>query len=216
MGKLERAIVWLFVGTACPLLTFVSFWWTAAFLHLNIPAIPLNAVIAAAFIGLGLGLLLDLFFLRRWSEKFYAIDVRLMATLYFALAPVALALFMGLPIGTFTLGIAAGVYIGRREKHARAKKDRADSHLRRTAVLVATSTALIALPIGLLALRDRHILEMLETTFGLEQEIFGGFIGAVTIGILCLILFALQYGCSAKAGRWAFSARRVPVRSQIP
>ena len=84
MSKFESIIVGLFVGVACPLLTFVVFWWSAALLHRHINDFSESIVIASALSGLTLGLLLDLLFLKRWVRMFYMANMWLMIVLYLA------------------------------------------------------------------------------------------------------------------------------------
>ena len=204
MSELESIIIGSVVGITCPLLTFVAFWWTAALLHLYVSIIPLSAVITAALVGLGFGFLLDAIFLRKWVGRFYLVNVWLMAVVYLSLCVVAVAFFMGLPVGTLVLGIFAGAYIGRREHHRQVNSPQVARSLRRVSLLAALVTAAMALPIGILALNEQHIIALLETNFGLDKTIFQGSTGLKLIGFLCFLLFAIQYWCSKGAGYLAF------------
>ena len=205
MSKLETIIVGLFVGIACPLLIFVAFWWSAALLHMRVPDFPLSMVIASALTGLCLGLFLDVFLLRRWVRGFYMANMYLMAILYLGLSIVAVAFFMGLPAGTIALGIAAGVYMGRRERHVHIDGVNAIPTLRKTALIAASVTAMSALPIGILALNEQDVLIMLENLSGFNQASLRGFAGFTLIGLLCIFLFLIQYWFSKKAGLLAFN-----------
>jgi len=205
MSKLESTSIGLFVGIACPFLGFVAFWWTAAFLHLEGFPVPEGMIKAAALTGFGLGCSLDVIFLRRWVENFYTTNLRWMIVVYLGCFVVAFASFMGFPIGTFSLGIAAGVYIGRREHHRRADGVLAATTFRRVAVFAASVTTLAALPIGILALQtEKEILTWIENTFGLNRNSLQGGGGFILIGFLCLLLFVMQYWSTRMAGRLAF------------
>jgi lysylphosphatidylglycerol synthetase-like protein (DUF2156 family) len=205
MSKLESIIIGLVVGIACPWLTFVAFWWTAALLSLQGFPVPEGIIKTAALTGLGLGCLLDVVFLRRWVGKFYSANLWLMATGYLALSVVAVASCMGIPAGTFSLGIAAGVYIGRRERHRQADGARAAAAFRRVALFAASVTTMAALAIGILALQSEwETLRWLENALGLNPNTFQGGGGFILIGFLCSLLFVMQYGCSRKAGGLAF------------
>ncbi|MGA3285393.1 MAG: hypothetical protein ABSD57_13160 [Verrucomicrobiota bacterium] len=208
MNKLESIIVGLFVGMTCPLLTFVFCWWTAAGLYLSGFHLTPGMIIIAALAGLGLGCLLDVIFLRRWVGRFYTANWWLMVMVYLALGVVAVAFCMGIPVGTFSLGIAAGIYIGRREHHRQADGARAAAAFRRVAVFAASVTTAAALLIGILALQsEQEILRWLENTCGLNRNSLQGGGGFILVGFLCVLLFVMQYWCSRMAGRLAFRIR---------
>ena len=205
MSKFEATIIGLFVGIACPFLSFVAFWWTAAWLHLQGFPVPEGVIKAAALTGLGLGCLLDVLFLRRWVKNSYTANLRWMIVVYLGCFVVAFASFMGVPIGTFSLGIAAGVYIGRREHHRQADGVLAATIFHKVAFFAASVTTLAALPIGILALQtEKGTLTWLENTLGLNPNSLQGGGGFILIGFLCLLLFVMQYGCTRLAGRLAF------------
>jgi len=205
MSKLESIVVGLVVGIACPGLTFVAFWWTVAAFHLLVLPLPTGVIVAVALTGLGLGCMLDVLFLRRWVEKFYAENLRWMFVVYLGCFIVAFASFMGFPVGTFLLGIGAGTYVGRREFHRQAAAARAAAAFRRVAVLVASATTAAALAIGILALQsEQETLRWLENIFGLNQNSLRGGGGFVLVGLLGALLFVMQYWCSLKASGFAF------------
>jgi hypothetical protein len=111
---------------------------------------------------------------------------------------------MGIPVGTLSLGIFAGAYMGRRERHHQVDSPRVANTLRRVALFAALVTTATALPIGILALNEQHILSLLEANFGLERTVFYGSTGLMLVGFLCFLLFLIQYWCSKGAGYLAF------------
>jgi len=102
MSKAESTIVGIFLGFACIWLSFVTCWWTAAIVYAIVGGISVNVVIVSALAGLMAGIVLDILFLRRWILGFYAASLWLLAGLYTALCVLAVASFMGLPVGTFS------------------------------------------------------------------------------------------------------------------
>jgi hypothetical protein len=204
MRKTESIVIGLLLGIAIPFLTFVVFWWTTALIHLSIPSIPIEVVIAAAFTGLVVGVVLDLAYLKRWIKGFYTANPRVLATLYLGLCIVAVALFMGLPVGTLILGVGAGIYVGRRRRIALAGNTTSALSIRHTAFFAASVTALAALPIGLLALDDRSVIGLLETRLFFGHVQIGSMTGPALIASLCCILFAIQYGCTLAAGKLSY------------
>ena len=208
MNKLETGLIWLFVGFTCPFLLFVIFWWSAAILHSYCQDFPLKWVIIMSFSGLSTGLILDAFFLRHWVSRFYTINLWLMGLIYLGLSIAAVAFFMGLPVGTIILGTLAGIYMGRRARHAQAFLTKVTQTLRKTSVAAGAVTAMAAFPIGLLALGEKDILEMLHRLLGIQQASIQGWAGFVLVSLLCLLLFLIQYWLSKLAGHMAYNAGR--------
>ena len=204
MSKWESIIVGLVVGIACPWLTFVAFWWTVAAFHLCVFPVPENLIKTAALTGLGLGCLLDVVFLRRWVKNFYTASLRWMIVVYLGFFVVAFASFMGFPVGTFLLGIGAGIYVGRRESHRQADRNQLAVTLRRTAILTSSITSVAALPVGILGLKESHVSALFEVWFGLDRNRLYGTAGFILVGLFCLLLFGAQYWCIRKAGVLAF------------
>jgi hypothetical protein len=204
MSKLESIIVGLVVGIACPWLTFVAFWWTAAFLYLQGFPVPEGMIKTAALTGLGLGCLLDILFLRHWVGKFYTASLRWMIVCYLGCFVVAFAGLMGFPVGTFLLGVGAGIYVGRRESHRQIDRNQLAVALRRTAVLTSSITSVAALPVGILGLKELHVSALFEAWFGLDRNRLYGTAGFILVGLFCLLLFGVQYWCARKAGVLAF------------
>ena len=204
MRKTESIVVGVLLGFAIPSLGFVGFWWTTALIHMSIPGIPVEVVIAGAFTGLVVGLVIDAVYLKRWIKCVYTAKPRVLVMFYLGLCVVAVGLFMGLPVGTLILGVGAGIYAGRRCRFATAGRKASAVSIRKTALFAASVTALAAFPIGLLALRDRSVISLLETRlfFGLVQ--LGSVTGPVLIALLCCTLFAIQYGCTLAAGKLSY------------
>lgn len=212
MSKLESIIIGLVVGIACPWLTFVAFWWTAAAFHLYVFRLPTSMIVTAALSGLALGCLLDVVFLRRWVEKFYTANLRWMIVVYLGFFVLAFASFMGFPIGTFLLGIVAGAYVGRRECHRQADAHQLAAGLGKVAVLTSVMTTVAALPIGFLGLKEPVVCAWFEACSGLDRKWLHGTGGFLLLGLFCLLLFAAQYWCARMAGRVAFRIRCLPGR----
>jgi hypothetical protein len=216
VSRTESIIVGSVLGLACPLLTFVLFWWTTAVIHMRLPQVPVQVVVVAALTGLGLGIVLDIVCLKRWIKVFYTANVWILAAVYVGLCAVAVAFCMGFPAGTFLLGTGTGVYIGRRQYHSQADSASGTATLRKTAIFAALVTTTAALPIGLFALEDRGVLNFLETLLGFGQADLRGFVGVTLVGVLCLLLFTVQYWCSRIAGQLAFRVGRNAAQPDAP
>jgi hypothetical protein len=197
-------MIGLVLGAACPLLSFVLFWWTTAAFSLFMADIPVRVIIMAALTGLVVGIVLDIVFIRRWVKGFYTANVSLLIVVYLGLCVVAIAFFMGLPVGTFALGIAVSAYAGRRQRHMQTHGTSVTTALHKAAFLAAFVTTATAFPIGILALDEQSVLKFLEAIFGFDQAIFRGPVGLAMVVFLCLVLFLGQYWCSRQAGQLTF------------
>jgi hypothetical protein len=162
--------------------------------------VSVNAVIVTTLSGLLIGIILDVLCLRRWIGRFYTASLWLMASIYAALCVVAVAFFMGLPVGTFGLGLLAGVYAGRGQQHAGLERETAGRGLHRAALFAAALTTSAALPIGILALQEPSVVELLRNILGIEPGSGRGAVGVMLVYLFCVTLFVAQYWCSLQAG----------------
>jgi hypothetical protein len=204
MGRVEYILIGLSIGIACPYFAFLAFWWSTALFHFCVLPLPTSVIATVALVGLGLGCVLDVVFLRRWVEKSYTTSLRWMFLVYCGCFVVGIATFMGFPLGTLGLGILAGTYIGRREHHHRANPTQLSTTLSRTALLTSFLTAVAALPIGILGLREPVVGTLFEKCSGVDRHWLDGTAGYVLIGLFCLVLFAVQHTCVRKIGLLAF------------
>ena len=216
MSKIERTLVGVFLAGTCPLLVFVGCWWTAVILQARMPGLPVKMIPVAAICGLAFGIVLDVMLLRRWIRGFYTANLWLMAALYGALCVVAVAFFMGLPVGTFALGLVAGAYAGRRQHHAGAEGAAVSRALRRAAFLAGLLTAGAALPIGILVLGERSVVELLGRILRVTPTNVQGTTGVLVVCFLSAVLFGAQYWASLQTGWLAFtnSSKLPPATGQ--
>ena len=205
MSKTESIAVGLVVGILCPLLLFILCWWSVAALVIyQVLPIPESVITVAAFTGLVAGVVLDALYLRKWIAQFYSADMRLMVLVYLFCSVIAVAFFMGLPLGNIILGALAGVYVGRRQHHAGGSKELFPRPARTVSIFTALVTGLEALPIGLLALGEGMFAELLEQIVGLEVSAITGTVGIGLVGLLCVVLVAVQFWCTRTAAWFAF------------
>lgn len=206
VGRMETKIVAVFVGIACPVTVFVVAWWAAASLAIfRVLPIPESGIAISAFAGLGAGIVLDILYLKRWVAAFYTASVRLIVPMYLLWSAMAVAFFMGLPLGNLVLGTLAGLYAGRRSLHTGSNPE---AVIRRTSTFTALVTGLEALPIGILVLGEKGVIEFLETSTGLSPSSISGPAGVALICALCLILMAVQFWATRAAVAIAFRIGR--------
>jgi len=202
MTRAESVIVGFVVGITCPLLLFVFCWWATAALSIyHIVSFPVSIIIVAAFTGMGLGFVLDILYLKNWVRSFYRASMKVMALVYLLLSVIAVAFFMGLPIGNIFLGAVAGLYVGRKQYHTGGNQQTLAKGAKRVGVFTACVTSLEALPIAILALDERELMDMLET---LLRSAMTGFTAVALVASVCIGLFVVQYSCTRVAASLAF------------
>ena len=209
MTKTESVAVGFVVGILCPLPLFVLCWWVTAILTMyHVLRIPESGIAVAAFTGLALGVTLDVLYLRRWISRFYSADLRVMVLVYLCCSVIAVAFFMGLPVGNVVLGTLAGVYIGRREYHAARSGESVSKTVRKASLFTAVVTGAEALPIGLLALNEDWVVEWLQRVTGMDSWAVTGLFGIGLIVVLCAVLMAVQFWCTKTMAWIAFGRGR--------
>jgi hypothetical protein len=205
MNRLEQIIIGTFISLACAVSLLVAGWWISASLSIyHLLAISDQGIAIAALVGLGLGILLDVLCLKNWMAWFYDVDWRLATPIYLYWVMIATASFMGLPLGTFVLGILAGLYLGRRQRHAGTSTVILIRQARIASRLVALVTGVASLGIGMLALRETYVLAAIQRVVGTGPGAATLVVGIGIVLVLCLVLVALQYWCTITAATFAF------------
>jgi len=210
MSRTETIMIGITGGILCPVLLFVGFWWITATLHIaQILHISEGGIAIAAFSGLALGIVLDLLYLRRWISRFFLLDLRLIALVYLFCSVIALSFFMGLPIGNLVLGALAGIYIGRREYYSAKSEAIASKTVIKASLFTALVTGAESFTMGLLALNENWVVEWLQAVTGIDSAAVIDLLGIGLIGILCVLLMAVQFWCTKTIAWIAFGHGRL-------
>jgi hypothetical protein len=186
-------------------LIFVFFWWASAALAASpIMRFPDGGIAVAALTGLALGIILDAVCLKRWIARFDSASFKLMGPVYLCCSVIAMAFFMGLPLGNLVLGTLAGAYVGRREYHSGKGQESIANTAQRVGVFIALITGVEALLIGLLAREEGIVMQVLHVGLGMNKAVLAGPMGVGLIILVCIALMVLQFWCTRKAVRFAF------------
>lgn len=205
----ESIIIGFVVGILCPLLLFVLFWWVSASLSIyGLLAIPESSIAMVAVVGLVVGIVLDVIYLRKWIPQFYRVNLKVMALVYLGCSAIAVASFMGLPAGNLVLGTLAGIYIGRREYHAGSRRESALKIVRKASFFPAIVIGVESLAIGLLALNEDWVVEWLAAATRMDSGAIESWFGIGLILVLCAIMMAVQFWCTSTMARIAFGLGR--------
>ena len=205
MKKLESIAILIVIAILCPLLLFVLFWWGSAGLAMSqILPIPEVVIPITAFVGLAIGVFLDVLYLKKWVAMFYDAELVLMMLLYICCSIFAVAMFMGLPVGNLILGTLAGLYAGRRAYHNETEREAFLKKVKRTGLFTAIVTGLEALPIGIFALNEDWVVEWLKHITRMDTATVTGIFGIGMILVLCAVLMAIQFWCTKTMARIAY------------
>lgn len=208
MSRAEEVAISVFIAIACPASLFVLFWWaSSALLMSGLIKIQEDTVIVASLLGLVIGLLLNIFYLKDIRARFFDISYKFLIPLYFFWSAIALAFFMGMPFGNFLLGTLAGLYCGRRSYYqGPIVRDRV-RRARTISFFTASITGLESLFIGILGLRERIVVEFIQSRLGLDPTDLIGPMGIGLVVGIVLIIMLFQYICTQIAFRTAFKIR---------
>lgn len=193
----ESFILGVFIAILVPICLFFAAWW------LSVGVVPERYIFICAFGGFGLGVMLNVFFLAKWTASAYRIGLPRLAVLYIYVSVVTYAVFMGVPLFNLVPGAVAGLYMGRRLRHEGAAGEAAVKTIRRAGLFIAGVIACAAAFSAFLALRNPYsatdIESMLHLGFSVKRPML---IGLVAVGGPALV--ACQYWLAAGIARMAY------------
>jgi hypothetical protein len=194
LEKKEYYLIGTFLALLIPFMIGVLFWWTVAALDIfKIVAVSERIIAIAAITGLAIGILLDFVYLKKWITKFYEMNRVISIPLYLFCSLMAVAFFMGVPVGNLFLGLLAGIYIGRKYHYLKSDQASFASASKNVSIFSAFVTSIEALPIGLLALQEESIIHSINRTLGLILFHANKIVDVLLIVILCGVLFWIQF-----------------------
>jgi hypothetical protein len=113
----------------------------------------------------------DAALMRKWIRGAYQMSGITLSVLYLFYSIVTLGMFMGLPIGSFTLGIAAGLYAAQKMQLTQADEQTCRRYIKKTAVFSASAMVLMCCLITLWAIAGQMIGYRIDT-FTITAPIF--------------------------------------------
>jgi len=137
----------------------------------------------------------DAALMKKWIKGAYQMSGVTLGILYLFYSIVTLGMFMGLPIGSFTLGIAAGLYAARKMQFAQADEQARKRYIKKTAIFSAFVMALMCCLITLWAVAGQMIGYRIEA-FTITSPIF--LVIVLTGGV---IVVTLQYCVTLAAAK---------------
>lgn len=108
MNKFDRVFGGTLLGFIIPVVSLFIFWWGSYLLGLDVEF--------WGPMGIVLGVIFDIFFLRKLLTRFYSFSTYALIAIYIAYSIGIFGFFMGVPVFNVVLGVAAGLYVGRKMK----------------------------------------------------------------------------------------------------
>ena len=183
MKNLEKRISGLIIGSIFPLslgLLSITIW----VLFDKSESRPLIYLT----IGLLLGLLIDLKFLKRWINRRFDLPIWVVISIYIVYNVFVYGFFMGFPVFNAFLGLLAGCYYGHRICFNKVEPEKHAKLINQVALLAGLIMTLVCISSGFLVLMDFGAAGMIKEILGLDFEVTNSMMwGIVLTGGLALI-----------------------------
>ncbi len=186
MKTIVRIILFLVLAAIFPLIGFLAGWW------LFFTILPDAWILIPVFIGLGLGVQVNFFFLKHWMKNAYQMNLWIWAAIYAFYTVGLFGFFMGVPVFNVLLGIPAGILMAGRLAAIKAEPVPVRKATLCTAWFTTGILGLVCLASAVLALSDPYTAGNLEGMLALPFEVTRTMIWA-------LILIG---GSGLLAGEW--------------
>ena len=182
--RFEKLILAVILGQIAPVIGLLAFWWA------SIPLLAEGLVPYAALAGLALGLLADVFILRRFARKAYQLDIKSWVAIHLFYSAWVFGTFMGVPVPNLVLALPAGFVVGGRLAREEADESRVRAAARRTAWFTTGVLALICAASALIALVSPSTAYDLQGMLGLRFEVTQPMVvGLILAGGAALLAF---------------------------
>lgn len=182
MRKIETIIIGFLFGAVPIIFCFLAGWW------ISIPFVPESSIILFALSGFLIGIVIDIFFLRKWIVNAYSMRPIIWMLIYLFYSFGMFGFFMGVPVFNVILAFPAGFFIGGWLIFNSADSIQMKKVGRYSAIFTTSVLAFICAASGTIALINSSTASDLQGMFGIKitRETIVGiiFIG----GFLMLIL----------------------------
>jgi hypothetical protein len=182
MKSLETLLFTICLAALAPITGFLAAWWSLY------TVLSGRSVFAAALVGLLLGIVFDVAFLRRWILHPSTVRLAVWTAVYLFYSVGVFGFFMGVPVFNVLLGVPAGLLVGAKLAASGASPAERRAMARRTSLFTTAVLAVICAAAAALALADPYTagnLEgMLALRFAVTQEMIVTLILAGGAGLL--------------------------------
>jgi len=197
LQRLETLFLYAVFGAILPLLLLLAGWWG------SIPLVAEQQIKYFALGGLLLGLILDLFFLKKWVRAAYRLPLAFLGLAYIFYSVGMFGFFMGVPAFNLSMGLVAGFYMGLRLKQQGMAEADAEPFIHRTALFAAGVLALACTASLLIAAADSFLTANINGMFGLAKPLSRQQI-LWAAGVAGIGLVVTEYYLTKLMARWAY------------
>jgi hypothetical protein len=175
MRRIENAAISIALGAVPVIACFLTGWWIA------IPLLPESRIFASALLGLALGILVDVVFLKSWVRRAFSLKTWVWKAVYVFYSVGMLGFFMGVPVFNAILALPAGIFVGRWLAHTGADSARSRQVAWKAAAFTTSILGLVCLASASIALASRSTGSDLQGMLGLPFEVTSAMILGVSV-----------------------------------
>lgn len=165
-----------------------------------------NRSLEAGCIGLIIGCILLVIFMKKYIDEFYKLRYWLLIVIHIVLSIGTFGFFMGVPVFNVIVGVFAGAYMGRRFQLQSGGDniERFSVMIKRTSLFSTFILFIVCIASASIALSDKYTAANLEemlnlTTIDITQQMILRLIVIGGIGLL-----VVQYISTFYAGKWIY------------
>jgi hypothetical protein len=180
--KIERFALGLILAPLAPIAGFLGFWWTTYTL------LPERWVSFCAISGLALGILADIFILKKLIARAYQYGMIFWTAIFLFYTAGVFGFFMGMPVFNVALAIPAGFVVGGKLAHETTDGARLRRASLQTCILTTALMTLVCAASAFIALMSPSTPSDLRGMLGLGFEVTPAMIwGLILVGGMGLL-----------------------------
>ena len=203
LQKIELAIISVLFGAVPIFICFLAGWW------ISIPLVPESWIFLCALVGLLIGVLVDVLFLRRWVRNVYSMRPLVWMFVYLFYSIGMFGFFMGVPVFNVVLSLPAGAFVGAWLVHNGVDSTGMKKAARQSAAFTTSVLALVCVASATIALVSPSTGSDLQQMLNLPFQVTPAVVICIILGGGMSILFLqwwLTFKCTERAYRY-FGAR---------
>lgn len=133
-------------------------------------------------IGFLLGLLIDVFYLKKWTKQRYKLPISLMIFLFIFFNLIALVIGLGIPIFNLLIGAIAGYYMANRLYYSKIEEEEHPKLIKQTISLSVGMIVVMVIISGFIAFINPQISNNIKMVLGLGALTKGAIVAIIIIG----------------------------------